>query len=644
MNRVQKITTISAIGFTSLAASPAHAGDDAFEFFREEAHVYTASRRAEPALQAPVAVEVITADEIRAYGYTEIWDALRYRAGMDVIDGSSADGNRAAVSARGFTREFVTEMQVLIDGRSVYSPFLGGVYWASLPVQMQDIKRIEIVRGPNAALYGSNAGLGVINIITKAPGSKAAGSVAARGGSMGDRATAEAAEAGGAGGGLRVSHEFRNLDGRPNASGIGEADDFLQSNRLNVRGEWRPSKDSKLELMGGGVWMNAGVPASGSDPRARHTQDFELARLIRSFDSLGELEATVSRFDGVIDVSPLFIGDVRIRQYQYAAEGLHRFSWLDERAKTTWGAGARLSGVQSDQVFAGDARQHDKFLRGFVQQTIRAADPLTLVAGVSLEHEDAGTEPAWQAAALYEPIESQVLRLSYSLAPTIQPLFNEHGDYRFTASQRFIGNPDLAAQKISSWELGWSGRLLDGALKPGVAVYYMKVMDRTSNVLLRTDPGPVAVVSIANGNEAIARGAEVSLEHSFGPGRTAFANYTYERITDWTGLDAAGSGLARDTPVHKANLGARAVLGRGFSAAAVAGYKDAYSIRSGSRSLFVRVPRSFRVDARVAWAPKPDWEIFLAGQNLLQPYRLEYADGTATPRRFEGGVTKRFGL
>ncbi|MDD5303164.1 MAG: TonB-dependent receptor [Elusimicrobia bacterium] len=629
----------------ALFSSPALAGDDAFEFFREEAKVYTASRRAEPAAQAPVAVEVITADEIRAYGYTEIWDALRYRAGMDVVDGRSVDGNRALVSARGFTREFVTDMQVLVDGRSVYSPFIGGVYWESLPVQIQDIERIEIVRGPNAALYGSNAGLGVVNIITKAPGRAAAASVFARAGSMGDRAAATSAEAGGSRGGLRLSHEVRNLDGRPNASGTGEADDFLQSNKLNLRGEWRPTDAVKLEALGGGVWMNAGIPASGRDPRARHAQDFEMFRLTRSFDAGGAIEATLSRFDGAIDLDPLFLGDVDIRQYQYDAEALHRFSWLDGEAKTTWGMSARFSGVQSDQAFAGDPRQRNRLVRAFAHQSARVAEPLTLVAGVSLEHSDTGgTEPAWQAAALYEPVESQVFRLSFSRAPTIPTLFGARGDYRLAAGQRFVGNPALDPQELMSWEAGWSGRLLDGALKTGAALYYMRVEDRTFYSVSRVDPGPVSVITTDNRNEAIARGAEVSLEHAFGPGRTAFVNYTYERITDWKAVDALGNNPSHDTPVHKANLGGRAALGRGFAAAAVVGYKDAYSISSASRGLTARVPRSLRLDARVAWTPRPDWEVFLAGQDLLQPYRIEYADGTASPRRFEGGVTKRFGL
>jgi iron complex outermembrane recepter protein len=160
---------LAVLLFLGGAALPAFAEDDAFEFYKEEAQVVTVSRRAEPALRAPAAVDIVTAEDIQAYGFKDIWDVLRYRVGMDVLDGDSIDGNRALVSSRGFTKEFVAEMQVLVDGRSVYNPLLGGVYWKSLPVQMRDIERIEIVRGPNAVLYGSNAGLGVINILTKKP-------------------------------------------------------------------------------------------------------------------------------------------------------------------------------------------------------------------------------------------------------------------------------------------------------------------------------------------------------------------------------------------------------------------------------------------------------------------------------------------
>jgi outer membrane receptor protein involved in Fe transport len=391
--------------------------------------------------------------------------------------------------------------------------------------------------------------------------------------------------------------------------------------------------------------MNAGMPASARDPRARLEQDFETARLTRTLDGDAAVEAALSHSDVGLDIFPSLAGRSRVRQYQYDAEVLHRFSWFDDKAKTTWGAGGRYSGVASDQTFAGDPRQHNRLTRVFAHQSARALEKLTFVAGISVEHSDTGgTEPAYQGAALYEPVESHALRLSYALAPTIPPLFTKHGNYLLAPNQRFVGNPDLVPQKISSWEAGWNGRLLGGVLKAGTALYYMRIRRRAFNFAARVDPGPVAVISTDNRDDAIARGAEFTLEASVGPGREVFANYTLEKIANTKGADAFGTNAAHDTPMHKANFGGRAALGRGFSAAAAVGYKDTYSFTSASRGLTVRAPRSFRLDARAAWAPRSDLEIFVAGQDLLQPYRAEYADGTAAPRRFEAGVTKRFGL
>src|SRR5882762_8736618 len=119
------------------------AGEDAFEFFQEEAKVTTASRREQPISEAPVAIDVITADEIKASGAVNLWDLLRYRPGMNVIDGHPASSaNRAIVSVRGFAETFARNLLVLVDGRKAYSLDNGGVYWDQLPVQVQDIERI----------------------------------------------------------------------------------------------------------------------------------------------------------------------------------------------------------------------------------------------------------------------------------------------------------------------------------------------------------------------------------------------------------------------------------------------------------------------------------------------------------------------
>ncbi|MDD5303715.1 MAG: TonB-dependent receptor [Elusimicrobia bacterium] len=629
-----------AAALTLAAGVSARAAADDFEFFKEEAQFVTASRRPEPALRAPAAVDVITASDIKAYGFKEIWDVLRYRAGMDVLDGTSIDGNRALVSARGFTQEFVQEMQVLVDGRSVYNPLFGGVYWKSLPVQMQDIERIEIARGPNAVLYGSNAGLGVINIITKKPAASSEAAAEAWGGTQGAVGTSESGSAGGAAGAIRVSHEYRSQDHAATPSGVGSSNGFMHTQKRNARARWNPDAKTELEALGGGSWLTAGIPGLSNSPTAENAENFQALHGTRSLGGGSGAEASLSRSETTIHVVSLPTGPAYIRTYQYDAEALHHFSWLDERVTSNWGGNWRFSGADSDQLFSGDPRQSNRLVRGFMHHTARVAEPLTLVAGVSLEHSDTGgTQPAWQAAALCEPAADQIVRLAYSRAPTIPALFFTRGNYLLTPNLKLGASGDLKPEQLSSWELGWNGRLLDGALKPAVSLYVMSV--RSLDFAFREPPSVPAVNSVDNRNAALARGAELSVEYALAPERALFANYTFEKISTDKGAAVSGTDHGRSTPRHKFNVGGRAALARGVTLSAIMGYKDNYHTVS-SRGTRLDAPRSFRLDARLGWTPRPGWELFVAGQNLLQPYTVEYADGAANPRTVRGGLSARF--
>ncbi|TPW18161.1 MAG: TonB-dependent receptor, partial [Elusimicrobia bacterium] len=260
----------------SQVSGPAAAADDAFELFEEESRVVTASRRSEAVREAPVAVEVITAEEIRRSGAVNLWDYMRFRAGMNVVDGRSGEGNRALVSIRGFPAEFVDNMLVLLDGRSVYTGLSGGAVWEALPVQAQDIERIEIIRGPNAALYGSNAGLGVINIITRAPSGRRSVASEALIGNEGlhrEQGSFEDARKAGA---YLLSIAHKTQGAYPTTAGAAGSD-ALHSNKGNFRGLWNISERSTLELFTGGAWDNLGVIDS-DNPSARFRHHFEMLK------------------------------------------------------------------------------------------------------------------------------------------------------------------------------------------------------------------------------------------------------------------------------------------------------------------------------------------------------------------------------
>lgn len=126
--------------------------------------VTSVSRRGEKLSTAPAAIHVITGDEIRRVGATSIPEALRLSPGLEV---GRVDAHNWAVTARGFNDQFANKLLVLMDGRSSYTPLFSGVYWDVQDTMLEDIDRIEVVRGPGATLWGANAVNGVINVMTK---------------------------------------------------------------------------------------------------------------------------------------------------------------------------------------------------------------------------------------------------------------------------------------------------------------------------------------------------------------------------------------------------------------------------------------------------------------------------------------------
>ncbi|HLA31366.1 MAG TPA: TonB-dependent receptor [Pseudomonas sp.] len=127
-------------------------------------NITSLSRKSEALNKAPAAVYVITNDEIKRMGVTHIAEALRYVPGVEVV---RQEANKWAISIRGFNSRTANKLLVMIDGRSIYSPFFSGVLWEEKDVVLEDVERIEVIRGPGGTTWGANAVNGVINIITK---------------------------------------------------------------------------------------------------------------------------------------------------------------------------------------------------------------------------------------------------------------------------------------------------------------------------------------------------------------------------------------------------------------------------------------------------------------------------------------------
>src|SRR4029077_18508891 len=126
--------------------------------------VTSVSKKEQKLSNVAAAIFVITQEDIRRTGATNIPDLLRMVPGLDV---AQINKNTWTISARGFNLQFANKLLVLIDGRAVYTPLFGGVYWDTQDVPLEDIERIEVIRGPGGTVWGANAVNGVINIITK---------------------------------------------------------------------------------------------------------------------------------------------------------------------------------------------------------------------------------------------------------------------------------------------------------------------------------------------------------------------------------------------------------------------------------------------------------------------------------------------
>ncbi len=158
-----------ALGASTPAPAPGSEGvvgeakpEDVFE-----ESVVTASKGAQSPLDAPNSTSIITEQDIRLSGILKIPELLRRLAGVDIME---TTGSQTEVSLRGFNQNASNKILVLIDGRSTFIDLIGSTFWATLPIAVEDIERIEVVRGPGSALYGADAFNGVVNIITKAPG------------------------------------------------------------------------------------------------------------------------------------------------------------------------------------------------------------------------------------------------------------------------------------------------------------------------------------------------------------------------------------------------------------------------------------------------------------------------------------------
>ncbi|MCP3145104.1 TonB-dependent receptor domain-containing protein [Pyxidicoccus xibeiensis] len=461
-----------------------------------EERVVTASRRAQSSLEAPNATTVITSEDIRLSGATSLPELLRRVPGADVMALGVGSAN---VSLRGFNQRIANKVLVLVDGRTEYQDFLGLTLWSSIPIGLEEIERIEVIRGPGSALYGANAMLGVINIITQAPGSGPRARFSATGGTGNTVAGSFLSHGSSGAMRYRAAVAYQQADKWSRDFGDGRPDMELKDPDpdIGVRGARGTLSAVYTFSEGREVGLSGGVH--------RYTTEIYPLGLLRNYfmDGLGayakgdvelgplKLKTFWNHISG--DAGPQYeaIGQrslgTRLSSNLFNAELLFaRAFQLGGEHQLNVGVEGRLKRVGWD--YLGPLRQ-EVHAAAFVQDEWRLVEPLRLVASYRVDRHpllddgQPGLAHSPRLSALFIPFEGHAFRASAASAfrePTFLesytrlpvPVPGVNG-----ASALTTGNTRLRAERLTAFELGWRGEAAELGLDWDVALYQNTVRD-----------------------------------------------------------------------------------------------------------------------------------------------------------------------
>ena len=517
---------------TTLTLSPVEAAENNAltedVFLAELPVVLSASRLSSPINEAPAAVTVIDRQMIEASGVRNLSEVFSLVPGFLV---GFASGHEHVVTYHGLADKFSPRLQVLVDGRSVYLPSFGGVAWSDLPLVLDDIERIEVIRGPNAVTYGANAFLATINIITRHSASDPGGFVRISAGSNHVR-DGVLSTAGGEG-----NLHYRLTTAYQEDNGYAHIVDSRVIRELNGRIDYSKGL-SDVEFHYGYNEGPRGYGESGSltdIPRDRDiTSRFEQLRWRYRFDGGGDVSLQVyhvhhewdDRYQTLPIPIPLPPGSVVIpisldvRSDRYDIEIQHTLSaWGPVRL--VWGAGERRDENLSPNFLGTPDPVVDRLSRVFTNVEWRATGRVIVNAGAMYEKYDiTGGAVSPRLAVNYLLTPAHTLRASASSANRQPVAFENGSNERICADpgcvlfdQLYLSSGNLRPEHIDSGELGYAGRF-GNAVKIDLRVFHDKIYDLISDYK-RPYPDPVngMTFDFRNGGKATLFGSELHLQY-----------------------------------------------------------------------------------------------------------------------------------
>ena len=614
--------------------------------------ISTATHRSERLEDTAAAIHVLTTEDIRRSGATSLPELLRSVPGLNVARISATEW---AVSARGFNNQFANKLLVMVDGRSVYTPFFSGVLWDELNIVMQDIERVEIVRGPGGSTWGANAVNGVINIITRHAEDTQGTLLSITAGDLQSEMVLRNGFKAGESGHARVwakLHQNDRLAGTPDDS----RDIRWRGGRAGFRGDWE---------MGGGSLM---VEGESFRELKRQERAYSGAHILGQWsrtngEARDELRAYFNRF--TLNHWMVLNNGARAELDTFDLGYRHHFAPIGGHNLI---AGVGYRNVASDAQMmppAGVSRSSrtDQLFSAFAEDTLALAERLQLTVGVKVEHNEfTGVE--WQPSARmrWTPTKGSTLWASVAravrtpsiiedsarLTSYIEPRAFTNGLPLFVNS---AGNPNLNAERLIAYELGYRAQV-SPRLSFDASVF-LNDYDRLLTVdmigtprLVPSLPSPYLTWNALAGNalKGKARGFELSMDYRPADTWRVQASYTHLDMNmaalpgnaEINPLRAAG-----ESPTHQATLISRHDLRHDLELDLQARYVSALRTYG--------IPDYLTADLRLGWRVTSRLDLALNGRNLIGPARKEFgtnlvnaSDAYLIPREYYVTANLRF--
>ena len=624
-----------------------------------EVEVSTASRGAEPWWRTMSATTVLTHDDIHRSGAGTIVELLRLVPGVHV---AQIDTNKFAVGIRGFTDRLSRAMLVLVDGRAVYSPLFAGTYWEAQDTLLEDIERVEVIRGPGGTLWGANAVNGIVNIITKPAGQTRGGYVAGRGGNVehGLLGVRYGARAGASD--YRVYAKAFDRGAQHRASGAafdewsGVQTGFRVDRDTAVGGHVTMQGDIYTADVGQRINVNtyaapftrtSDAPAEiwGANVLARWRRRPASTSLIAHayYDTTSRDEAAFSERRHTVEL------DVQ----QGAAPG--------RRHALLWGAAYRVTRDDTSALgirgFTPEARTQQIFSAFLQDQVAIVPDRVALVAGAKVEHNSfSGFEVQPSARVLWTPHVNHAMTASVARAvrtPSrveIDYVTGQVLDPRIPLFLRLQPNDDFESEKLIAYEVGYRSRPLPSVLLSmnGFVNHHRDTLSAViGTVFAESAPPPphlITPVQFQNGLHGHSHGVEVSSDVRLLGRARITTGYSWLRVQlsrdpdepPDASQERRGEG---GSPRHQV-----------FNTLAVdlpGNVELDWMFRYVGRLRAVNIPSYHTSDVRLAWSATPALSLELIGRNLHEARHLEFigaapAGNTEIRRSVSAGATWRW--